>query len=102
MAITYDNAAELAYRVGKESWNPERGTFCFDDREICEDDEVYVFGGGAREFIVDGDDSYAGVGGGMAVVYKSDGRLEWNPWVFLMSARPGLRTRQNPRPVYFR
>lgn len=102
MALTYEQAAELAHRAGAVAWDPQWGTFCFDDREITEDDEVFVFYGAPREYIVDRDWAFATAGGGHVVVHKDNGELEWLPWVYLMTTRPGLRTKPNTRPVYFR
>ena len=65
MALTYEQAAELAYRAGEVAWDPQWGTFCFDDREITEDDEVYVFTSGPREAIVDHDHAFMRYGGGL-------------------------------------
>jgi hypothetical protein len=102
MAMTYEQAAELAYRAGAAAWDPEWGTFCFDDREITEDNEVYVFTSGPREAIVDHDPTFMRYGGGLPVVSKLDGGVKWHPWVVLMTTRPGLQSRRNPAPVYFR
>lgn len=101
MAVTYEQAAELAYRAGAAAWDREWGTYCFDDRQITEDDDVYVVRGGPREDIVDQDRAFLRVGGGLAVVCKDTGELSWLPWVYLMTTRPGLQTRPNPNPVYF-
>jgi hypothetical protein len=42
---------------------------------IVENDEFFAFSVGAREFLVDGDDSYALVGG-MPIVDKRSGSLD--------------------------
>lgn len=102
MAVTYEQAAELAYRSGAAIWNTEWGTYCFDDREITEDDEMYVFTSGPREALVDHDPAFMRYGGGLPVVRKMGGEMEWRPWVVLMTERPNLQTRPDPRPVYFR
>lgn len=95
--MTYEEARELIRAQLEEGW--EDGTFCLDDRQVTDDDEVFVFAVGAREYIVDGDDSYLRVGGALPVVHKDDGRVEWMAWIGLMSARPQLRTRTNPTPT---
>lgn len=97
MAITYAQARELARQAGEVDWNI--GTFCLDDREITEDEEVYVFTVGARELIVDGNEDYMTWGGAMPVVSKVDGTVEWLPWVALMADRPNLRSYPNPDPT---
>jgi hypothetical protein len=97
MAITYAQALELARQAAEPEWN--LGTFCLDDREITEDDEVYVFTVGARELLVDGDEEYVTWGGAMPVVSKVDGTVEWQPWVVLMNSRPDLRSYPNPNPT---
>lgn len=101
MTLTYEQAADLAHRAGAAAWDSAWGTFCFDDRRITEDQEVYVFHGGPREDIVDNDRALLRVGAGLAVVNKETGAIERLPWVCLMTTRPGLKSRPNPYPVYF-
>lgn len=50
------------------------GTFCVDVSTITYDDEVFVINVGAREFLVDGDDSFA-VAGGVPVVDRHTGEV---------------------------
>ena len=97
MALSYEEAREIVLREVAPNWG--LGTFCLDDREITEDDEVYVFTVGAREYIVDGDESYLTVGGALPVVHKADGKLESMPWAALLQVRPNLRTQPNPNPT---
>jgi hypothetical protein len=95
MAVTYEEARDIVVREVGPTW--QLGTFCLDDRQIVENDEVYVFSVGAREYLVDGDINYA-VPGGVPVVYKADGRLEWRP-SFMTATDDSLRTRENPNPT---
>jgi hypothetical protein len=101
MALTFDEAVDIAYREASELWKNNRGTLQIDDRNITEDDNVFIVRGGAREFLVDGDRSYLGYGGGLGVVEKTSGRLTCVPWHLLQQAHPNLRSRPNPNPRYF-
>ncbi|GGQ29413.1 hypothetical protein BKA00_001456 [Actinomadura coerulea] len=92
MAVTYEQARELILAHFEPGWT--HGTFCLDDRLIVENDEFYVFGVGAREFIIGGDISYA-IAGGVPVVFKEDGRLGSRPSV-LVATDPSIRSRPNP------
>ena len=95
MAVSYEEAREIVRRAVQAEWTP--GTFCLDDRTILENEQMYAFSVGAREWIVDGDEDYI-VEGALPVVYKDDGRLAW-----LSSATialdDSLRTRPNPAPT---
>jgi hypothetical protein len=96
MAITYDEARDLVAREVGSTW--ETGTFCLDDREIVENDEMYVFNVGAREYLVDGDINYA-MAGSVPIVHKEDGRLEWLP-SSMTGTDPSLVVRTNPNPTF--
>jgi hypothetical protein len=95
MAVTYEQARELVRAATEPGW--PFGTYCLDDRTIVENDDMYVFSVGAREYIVDGDISYA-VAGNIPVVRKSTGELVWLP-----SPQVGmdetLTDRPNPHPT---
>jgi hypothetical protein len=95
MAITYEQAREIVRAKFEPNWN--HGTFCLDDRNITETNEVYAFSVGAREYLVDGDDSYA-IEGGMPVVYKADGSLSSLPSVEV-ALDPTTRITPNPTPT---
>ncbi|MCL2455408.1 MAG: hypothetical protein FWD18_08975 [Micrococcales bacterium] len=101
MSVTYDQAAEIAYGAGLDGWDSSLGTFLLDDRDIIEDDEVFVFVVGSREHLIDRNPRFFMAGGGSGVVSKTDGTIEWIPWHFLQEMRPGLVERPNPSPVYF-
>ncbi|MFF3730880.1 hypothetical protein ACFYXM_11295 [Streptomyces sp. NPDC002476] len=96
MAITYENARDLVRSTLQPQW--KLGTFCLDDRNIVENDDMYVFEVGAREFLVDGDASFS-VPGGVTVVYKTDGRLDSIP-SFQVATDPTIRTKSNPHPTF--
>lgn len=96
MPISYEEARELIRRETEPDWG--FGTYCLDDREIRENDELYVFNVGAREFIVDGNISYA-LAGGLPVVYKTDGRVGTLP-SSMVAMDPSIRTRPNPEPTF--
>jgi hypothetical protein len=51
MTIAYEEARELMRRAVEPAWNI--GTFCLDDSYIVENDEMFVFSVGAREYLVD-------------------------------------------------
>lgn len=95
MSITYESARELVRSAAEPGWSV--GTFCLDDREIVENDTMYVFSVGAREHLVDGDRSYA-VAGAVPVVYKEDGRLAWLP-SSMVGMDDTLARRPNPDPT---
>jgi hypothetical protein len=96
MAVTYDQAREIVRGHFQDRWT--HGTFCLDDREIAENDKFYAFLVGAREYLIDGDESYEAVGSSVPVVYKEDGRLD-----FLFSPAVAMdvsiRRRPNPNPT---
>lgn len=94
MAVTYEEAREIVRAKFEPGWT--HGTFCLDDRLIVENDDYYVFTVGAREYLIDGDDSYA-VAGGQPVVFKSDGRIESRASV-AVATDPSIRSRPNPTP----
>jgi hypothetical protein len=95
MAVTYEEARALVREFYEPRWT--HGTFCLDDRTITETDEVYVFTIGAREFLIDGDESYEAIGG-VPVVYKDDGRVASVPSVTI-ATDPTVRSRPNPNPT---
>jgi hypothetical protein len=95
MAVTYEEAREIVRDFFEPGWT--HGTFCLDDRVITENDDLYVFVVGAREFLVDGDESYEAIGG-VSVVYKEDGRVASMPSV-TVATDPTVRTRPNPNPM---
>ncbi|MDX3697822.1 hypothetical protein PV726_48240 [Streptomyces europaeiscabiei] len=95
MTLSYEDARAKAISATKPDWT--NGTFYVDDRQIAENDEMYVFNIGAREFLVDGDASFALVGG-VTVVYKADGRVASLPSVEV-AMDPSIRTRPNPEPT---
>ena len=96
MAVTYEQARELVRQRFEPGWN--HGTFCLDDREIGENDDFYVFNVGAREFIVDGDRSFA-ILGGVTVVLKENGQIDARPSAEI-ATDPTIRTRPNPDPTF--
>ncbi|MYZ38625.1 MULTISPECIES: hypothetical protein [unclassified Streptomyces] len=95
MTLSYADARARVIAATKPGWN--NGTFCLDDREITENDDMFVFNVGAREFLVDNDTSFAVVGG-VWVVYKSDGRVTTLPSVDVATDQ-SIRTRPNPEPT---
>lgn len=95
MAVTYEEARAKVRDVLEPGWT--NGTFCLDDRTITETDDMYVFEVGAREYLVDGDESYEVIGG-VSVVYKEDGRVASLPSVSV-ATDPTVRTRPNPHPT---
>jgi hypothetical protein len=92
VTVSYDEAKDIVTRAVASEW--EHGTFCLDDRFIVENDSVYAFAIGAREFLIDGDESYA-IAGAVPVVHKDDGRLEWLPSP-MVAMDETLRSRSNP------
>jgi len=95
VAVTYEEARDIVVREVAPTW--EDGTFCVDDRTITENDELYAFEVGPREYIVDGDPSYA-IAGSVPVVRKEDGALEWLP-SSMIAMDPTIQTRPNPHPT---
>ena len=96
MAVTYEQARQIVRDHYKPRW--DHGTFCLDDREIRENDEFYAFDVGAREFLIDGDFSYATLGSRVPVVYKADGHLGflYSPEVAMDES---ITSRPNPHPT---
>lgn len=90
MTVSYEQARETVRRATEPGWT--LGTYCLDDRRIVENDEIYVFQVGAREYLLDGDRSYA-TAGGVPVVRKADGELQWLP-----SPMVGMDTTITARP----
>ncbi|MFJ2217886.1 hypothetical protein ACIQVO_36275 [Streptomyces sp. NPDC101062] len=95
MTLSYEAARAQVIDAAKPGW--DNGTFCLDDREIVENDDMFVFNIGAREFLVDNNTSFAVVGG-VWVVYKSDGRVTTLPSVDV-AMDPSIRIRPNPAPT---
>lgn len=95
MTLTYEDARTRVIDATRPGW--DNGTFCLDDREITENDQMFVFNVGAREFLVDSDTSFAVVGG-VWVVYKDDGRVTTLPSVDVAMDQ-SIRTRPNPAPT---
>jgi hypothetical protein len=95
MPVSYEQARDIIRRRLEPTWT--HGTFCLDDRKIVENDEFYVFAVGAREFLVDGDESYEAVGG-VSVVYKEDGRVGSLASV-VVATDPTVRVASNPAPT---
>ncbi|MET9492801.1 hypothetical protein [Nocardia sp. NPDC006630] len=96
MTTTYDQAFETIISHFRQKWSP--GTFYVDDQEIVETDELYVFKVGAREWLMDGDLSFA-IAGGIPVVYKDSGQLGSLPSV-TVATEPNVRARPNPNPIF--
>ncbi|MFI7573361.1 hypothetical protein [Micromonospora sp. NPDC049497] len=95
MTVTYEEAREIVRQATEPEW--PFGTYCLDDRQITENDERYVFEVGSREYLLDGNLSYA-MAGSVPTVTKSDGTLEWLPSVTVAMDR-SMRTRPNPAPT---
>jgi hypothetical protein len=95
MSVSYEEARKNTRHQTEPGW--EFGTYCLDDRIIVENDELYVFNVGAREYLVDGDPSYC-IFGGVPVVYKADGRFATLPSP-MIAMDPTIRTRPNPDPT---
>ncbi|MFB8406784.1 hypothetical protein [Streptomyces sp. NPDC055912] len=96
MTITYDQARDRVHAEVGPTWN--RGTFCIDDRTIVENEEMYVFEVGAREFLKEQDHSFE-ILGPVTVVYKADGRVAALPSV-QVAADPSITRRSNPSPTF--
>lgn len=95
--ISYDEARRKIVDEASRNW--ARGTFCLDDREIVEDDSIFVFNVGAREYVVDGDRSYVGMGAPIPTVDKETGAVAWVPGMLLYGQHPDLQRRPNPDPT---
>jgi hypothetical protein len=96
VAITYEEAVRIVLEHSTPGWTI--GTFHLDDRKIVETDEVYVFNVGAREYLVDGDMSFA-IAGGVPVVYKATGEFGSRSSV-VVATDPAMRVRENPNPIF--
>ncbi|MGX1805696.1 hypothetical protein ACWIGI_08280 [Nocardia sp. NPDC055321] len=95
--ISYEQARENVLDYYRNGWPDGYGTFCLDDRKIVENDEFFVFDVGCREYLVDGDHSYA-IAGGVTVVYKQDGRVGSLPSPEV-AMDDTVRMRPNPEPI---
>ncbi|QBS45312.1 hypothetical protein [Nocardia sp. CS682] len=98
MTVSYEQAREIVRAKYEPNWPDDFGTFCIDDRQITENDELYVFRIGVREYLVENNISYAIVPGTVPVVYKTDGRLDTLS-SSVCDARPSAVTRPNPSPA---
>ncbi|MEU4080450.1 hypothetical protein [Streptomyces venezuelae] len=96
MTITYEQARDRVRAELEPTWST--GTFAIDDRTIVENDKMYVFEVGAREFLKDRDPAFEIVGG-VTVVYKEDGRVDSLPSV-QVALDESLQRRPNPEPVF--
>jgi hypothetical protein len=96
MTTTYEQARDRVRAALEPDW--KNGTFCLDDRQIVENDTMYVFEVGALEHLQGGDISFA-VPGGVTVVYKEDGRVDSLPSL-TVATDPTIRTRRNPSPTF--
>lgn len=96
MTITYEQARDRVRAELEPTWST--GTFTIDDRTIVENDEMYVFEVGAREFLKDRDPAFEIVGG-VTVVYKEDGRVDSLPSV-QVALDESLQRRANPTPIF--
>jgi hypothetical protein len=95
MTITYEQARDRVRAELEPTW--QIGTFSIDDRTIVENETMYVFEVGAREFLKDNDPAFEIVGG-VTVVYKEDGRVGSLPSV-QVALDPSIRRRANPEPT---
>ncbi|MFB7716342.1 hypothetical protein [Nocardia sp. NPDC056100] len=93
--MTYEQARQTIRAFFESDWR--WGTFCLDDRTITENDEMYVFNVGAREYLVERDRAYA-ILAGMPVVYKADGRLGACA-SSQVATDATVRSRPNPNPT---
>jgi hypothetical protein len=96
MNITFEQARDRVRTELQSTWT--NGTFCIDDREIVENDDLYVFEVGAREFLKDQDPQFAELGG-VTVVYKADGRVGTLPSV-QVATDSTIQRRKNPSPTF--
>ncbi|MCX4784116.1 hypothetical protein [Streptomyces sp. NBC_01264] len=94
--ITYEQARDRVRAEVGPTWN--RGTFCIDDRTIVENEEMYVFEVGAREFLKDGDPNFE-ILGPVTTVSKRDGRVTSLPSV-QVATDPSITRRSNPSPTF--
>lgn len=94
MAISYAQARDIVLAEVPPQWT--LGTFYLDEKTITEDDEIFVFVVAPRELLVDGDEEYRRDGAGFPIVFKEDGRLEWDTWASMLIERPDLESRPNP------
>ncbi|WP_458690877.1 hypothetical protein [Nocardia tengchongensis] len=95
MNITHEQAYEIGYRTLQPTWT--HGTFCIDDRKIVETDDYYLLVVGAREWLIDRDDSFLTFGNRATVVYKRTGELG-KLMPVTVNDDPTLRRRENPNP----
>ncbi|GAB3413822.1 hypothetical protein [Flindersiella endophytica] len=95
MAVTYEQAREILRAELEPSWT--HGAFCLDDRQIVENDELFVFSVGAREWLVDGDHDYMLIGE-VPVVTKADGTAGSRASIEI-AMDAGVVTRPNPSPT---
>ncbi|TDP38425.1 hypothetical protein [Nocardia ignorata] len=95
--ISYEQAREIVLARYQHGRHDGFGTRCLDDREIVESDEFFAFSVGYREYLVDGDFSYA-IAGGVPVVYKADGRFGSLPSPEV-AMDDTIRIRPNPQPL---
>ena len=98
MAISNEDALQVVLEHFGPRWTD--GTFYLDDKKIVETHEAYVFEVGAREWLVDGDISFA-IAGGVPVVYKESGELGSLPSAEV-ATDPTVRIRENPNPSFHR
>jgi hypothetical protein len=96
MSISYEDALQVLLSELAPRW--VHGTFYLDDKEIVETDDAYIFKVGAREYLVDGDVSFA-IAGGLPVVWKNSGELG------SLSSRdvaldPAVRVTANPNAIF--
>ncbi|MFF9785646.1 hypothetical protein [Streptomyces nigrescens] len=94
--ITYEQARDRVRAELEQTWTT--GTFCIDDRMIVENETMYVFEVGAREFLKDQDPGLEIVGS-VTVVYKADGRVDTLPSV-QVATDPSVRRHPNPNPTF--
>jgi hypothetical protein len=95
VAVTHERAREIIRAELEPSWT--HGTFCLDDRQIVENDELFVFSVGAREWLVDGDHDYLLIGE-VHVVSKADGSVSSRPSIEIAMDDSIVR-RPNPSPT---
>ncbi len=95
MTVTYEQARATVRAATEPNWS--FGTFCLDDRMIVENDDMYVFDVGAREYLVDDDFAYA-LAGAAPVVSKATGELSWLASVTI-ALDSTVQSRPNPHPT---
>lgn len=96
MTVTYKQARDRVRADLGPTWT--LGTFAIDDRNIVENDDLYVFEVGALEHLRDQDPAFSTIGG-VTVVYKVDGRVDSLPSV-QVAMDPSIQTRPNPDPTF--